>query len=80
VLNLLEVAGIVEHAKSVSQYRLLLDRNSIVEKAMKKRKEKCLESSIEIIDTLLSRYCPQFLATLRAERFDKFTQLAKDAE
>jgi hypothetical protein len=79
VLSFLQVTGIVEHATSVSQYRLLLDRESIVETAMKARK-RCDDSHPEIIDTLLSRYDRQFLATLRADRLDNFTRLTNDAE
>jgi hypothetical protein len=80
VLSFMEVIGIVEHTKSVSEYRLILEPTTIVEKALKKRKEAGNESGPQLIDALLNHYGPEFLTRLRAARRDAFTRLTKDAE
>jgi hypothetical protein len=80
VLNLLEVLGTVQHAKAVSEYRLLLDTTTIFENAMKKRKQLSLDSPPELIETLLSRYRPEFLVQLHEQRMEAFTTLTNNAE
>jgi hypothetical protein len=77
VLHFLEVIGTVEHAKSVSEYRLMLEPTAIVENALKKRKEACNESDTQFIDVLLNHYGPEFLIQLRDARRDAFTRLTK---
>jgi hypothetical protein len=80
VLNSLDALGIVQHAKAASEYHLLLDRATIVEKAMRARHEHCLNSSPELIEALLNHHRPKVLAPLHAARLDAFTALTNDAK
>jgi hypothetical protein len=79
VVNFLEVIGVVEHTRSVGEYRLLLNRASIVEHAMKERQQICFSASPERIEALLNRCEPQFLHDLYARRRGIFLELTQKA-
>jgi hypothetical protein len=77
VLNFLEVIGVVQHTKTMSEYRLTLDRAPIVDYAMNKRKQACLHPHANSLDNLLNRYGPNFFRQLYDGRCEVFWSLTE---
>jgi hypothetical protein len=72
VLNFLEVIGLVERTKKMSEYRLTIDRSAIVEYAMNKKKQCTTSSYPHSVDSLLNRYNHSFLVQMYSARADLF--------